>query len=78
MQAPRELEVERNIHNHLVQVGEPLQFGTVDGMVEFLVMRGFSQVYNVTSEADKKAYFPGANEGRAVSSLLNFVHAVIE
>ena len=64
---------------NLEKSGTPLQFGLDERTVDiFLSQRGFSQVHNVTSEDYKNAYFQGANKGRAVSSLLNFVHAVIE
>ncbi len=73
------LEVGRNIHNHLLQIGEPLQFGIEDDGVEaFLSQRGFSEIENVTSEDYKRAYFHGANKDRAVCSLMSFVHATIE
>lgn len=72
------LEAGRNIHNQLVQLGEPLQFGIDDGKIEeFLVGRGFSQARNVTSLDYKRTYFSSANEGRTVSSLLCFAHAVV-
>jgi len=72
-------DTEKNIRNFLKQVGEPMQFGLEAGAVEeFLTERGFSHVQNVTSEDYKKAYFRGANEGRMVCDLVNFVHAVIK
>ena len=56
-------EAGKNIHDHLAQVGEPLQFGIKEGTVEtFLVQRGFSKVCNVTSEDYKKAYFHGVSQ----------------
>jgi O-methyltransferase involved in polyketide biosynthesis len=59
------LEVGRNIHNHLKQVGEPLQFGIQEGQVEkFLEERGFSQVCNVTSEEYKRMYYHDVNKDR--------------
>lgn len=74
-----ELQTGKNIHNHLLQIGEPLQFGIEDGGVEaFLSQRGFSHVKNVTSEDYKRAYFHGANKDRAVCSLMSFVHATVE
>ncbi len=73
------LEVGRNIHNHLVQLGELLQFGIEEGTVEaFLTKRGFSKIQNVTSGDYKKAYFHGVNKDRTVCSLMLFVHAVVE
>lgn len=74
-----ELEAGKNIHNYLVQVGEPLKFGIKEGMVEtFLAERGFSRVKDVTAEEYKKMYFHGVNKDRNVCSLLSFVHAGIE
>jgi len=55
-----QLEVGRNIHDHLAQIGEPLQFGIKEVTVEaFLEERGFSRVCNITGEDYKKAYFRG-------------------
>lgn len=74
-----ELEVGKNIHDHLTQLGEPLQFGIKEGTVEeFLMQRGFSQVRNVTSEDNKRTYFHGANKDRTVCSLMSFAHAAVE
>jgi methyltransferase (TIGR00027 family) len=74
-----QLEVGRNIHNQLIQAGEPMQFGIEEGTVEkFLEERGFSQVCNVTSEEYKKMYYHGVNKDREVCSLMSFVHAVVE
>lgn len=74
-----ELEAGKNIHNYLVQIGEPLKFGITEGMVEsFLIERGFSGVVNVTAEEYKKMYFHGINKDRKVNSLLFFAHAGIE
>lgn len=74
-----ELDAGKNIHNYLVQVGEPLKFGIKEGMVEpFLAERGFSRVKDVTDEEYKEMYFHGVNKDRKVSSLLFFAHAIIE
>lgn len=74
-----ELEVGKNLHNHLAEIGEPLQFGIKERTVEiFLVERGFSRVQNVTAEEYKKMYFHGINKDREVCSLYSFVHALIE
>ncbi len=74
-----ELEAGKNIHNYLIQIGEPLKFGIKEEMVKtFLTERGFSKVQNVNAEEYKKMYFRGENKEREVSSLLFFVHAVIE
>jgi methyltransferase (TIGR00027 family) len=74
-----ELEVGRNLHSHLAELGESLQFGIKEGKVEaFLHDRGFSRVQNVTAEEYKKMYFHGVNENREVCSLYYFANAVIE
>jgi O-methyltransferase involved in polyketide biosynthesis len=74
-----QLEVGKNIHNHLKQLGEPLKFGIEEGMAEkFLQERGFSQVCNVNSEDYKEMYFQGVNKYRSVCSLILFAHAIIQ
>lgn len=71
------LEVGINIRNHLIELGEPLQFGIKEDEIEdFLMQFGFSGIQNVTSEDYKKAYFHGINDNRDVCELLYFVHAV--
>lgn len=72
------LEIGQNIRNHLVKIGEPLQFGIKEQEMEnFLKEFGFSSIENVTSEDYKKAYFQGKNEKRDVCELLYFAHAVV-
>jgi len=71
------LETAKNIRDHLIQLGEPLQFG-ISEAEPFLEERGFSQVRTITSEDYKREYFNGPNKDRAVCSLLYFVNAVIE
>ncbi|MFA0833035.1 MAG: SAM-dependent methyltransferase [Methanobacterium formicicum] len=72
------LEVGQNIRNHLLKIGEPLQFGIEEEEIEnFLKEFGFSSIENVTSEDYKKAYFQGKNEKRDVCELLYFAHAVV-
>lgn len=72
------LEIGQNIMNHLVKIGEPLQFGIKEQEMEnFLKEFGFSSIENVTSEDYKKAYFQGKNENREVCELLYFAHAVV-
>lgn len=74
-----DLECGRNMWAHVSQMGEPFLFGIEDGALEtFLAERGFTKIQNVTDEDYKEAYFKGVNEGRAVFSLLYFVHAEIE
>lgn len=72
------LEVGQNIRNHLIELGEPLQFGIKEELIEdFLEEFGFSNIKNVTSENYKKAYFHGKNENREVCTLLYFAYAVV-
>jgi len=74
-----DLEAGRNIHDQLVQLGEPLKFGIKEGTVEiFLEARGFSRVHNVTSEDLKRTYFREANGGRALCNMLSFAYATLE
>lgn len=55
-----ELEVGRNLHGHLAQLGEPLLFGIQEGAAEtFLASRGFSEVREVTSRDFERTYFLG-------------------
>lgn len=73
------LEIGTNIRNHLVEQGEPLQFGIKEEKIEdFLTEFGFSGIQNVTSENYKDLYFHGKNENRDVCELLYFAHAVVE
>lgn len=73
------LEIGTNIRNHLIQIGEPLQFGIKEDEIEdFLTQFGFSEIQNVTSEDYKKLYFHGLNKNRDVCELLYFAHAVVE
>lgn len=72
------LQIGQNIRNHLIKIGEPLQFGIKEEEIEnFLKEFGFSSIENVTSEDYKKAYFQGKNEKRDVCELLYFAHAVV-
>lgn len=74
-----ELEIGKNIHNYLAEVGEPLQFGIKEERVEnFLEARGFSEIRNVTAEEYKKLYSHGVNKDRNVCSLLLFAHAKVK
>lgn len=73
------LEVGQNIRNHLIEIGEPLQFGIEEEeMEDYLVEFGFSNVKNITSEDYKKAYFHGKNKDRDVCSLLYFANAIVK
>lgn len=73
------LEIGNNIRNHVIEQGEPLQFGIDEEKLEkFLSKRGFKKIQNVTSEDYKKAYFHGKNGNREVCDLLYFAHAINE
>ncbi len=73
------LDIGVNIRNHLIQLGEPLQFGIKENEVNnFLIEFGFSNIKNITSEDYRKAYFHGVNKDRDVCELLYFAHAVVE
>ncbi len=72
------LEIGNNIRNHLIQLGEPLQFGIKEEEVEeFLKEFGFSNIKNITSEDYKRAYFHGKNQNRDVCSLLLFAQGEV-
>jgi methyltransferase (TIGR00027 family) len=72
------LEIGNNIRNHLIKLGEPLQFGINEEEIEdFLIDFGFSDINNVTSEDYQKLYFHGKNQNREVCSLLYFASAVV-
>ena len=73
------LEIGKNLRDYTNGEGAPLQFGIKwDKIEDFLMQFGFSRIQNVTSEDYKKACFNGKNEIRNVSSILYFVHAVVE
>jgi methyltransferase, putative, TIGR00027 family len=74
-----ELEVGKNMREYAAKQGEHFKFGIKEEEVEtFLAKRGFSQIYNVTSEDYKKMYFQGINKDKSVCSLMLFVHAVVQ
>ena len=60
------------------QEGSALQFGFEEGRVgAYLRARGFAEVVTVNALACKARYFPAAGPGRRVSSMFNFVRAVV-
>jgi O-methyltransferase involved in polyketide biosynthesis len=62
-----------------MDVGEPFMSGIKEGEIEnFLTLRGFSKIENVTSKDYRKMYFSGKNEGREMNSLLSFAYAAVE
>jgi methyltransferase (TIGR00027 family) len=59
--------------------GEGLVFGIEEGQVEeFLRVRGYTQILNVTSEDLKKIYFTGANQTRTIAPIYAIAHASVE
>lgn len=59
--------------------GEGLVFGIEEGQaVEFLRVRGYTQIQYVTGEDLKKLYFTGVNLTRAVAPTYAIVHATVE
>jgi methyltransferase (TIGR00027 family) len=59
--------------------GEGLVFGIEEGQVEeFLRVRGYTQVQNVTSEDLKRLYFTGVNQTRTIAPIYAIVHATVE
>jgi methyltransferase (TIGR00027 family) len=74
-----ELEAGRNWRKGVMDVGEPFMSGIKEGEIEnFLTLRGFSKIENVTSKDYRKMYFSGKNEGREMNSLLSFAYAAVE
>ena len=59
--------------------GEGLVFGIEEGQVdEFLRVRGYTQIQNVTSEDLKRAYFTGVNQTRTIAPIYAIVHATVK
>jgi methyltransferase (TIGR00027 family) len=59
--------------------GEGLVFGIEEGQVEeFLRVRGYTQIQNVTSEDLKRIYFAGVNQTRTIAPIYAIVHATAE
>jgi methyltransferase (TIGR00027 family) len=58
--------------------GEGLVFGIEEGQVEeFLRVRGYTQVQNVTSKDLKRIYFTGVNQTRAIAPIYAIVYATV-
>lgn len=59
--------------------GEGLIFGIEEGKVEeFLRVRGYTEIKNVTSEDLKKAYFTGVNQTRTIAPVYAIVRATVK
>jgi O-methyltransferase involved in polyketide biosynthesis len=71
-----ELEEALALREGLKQIGEEIVFGiSPDRINEFMQIRGFSVIRNLTGEDYKKAYFSGANKNRTASEMFVFIHA---
>jgi methyltransferase (TIGR00027 family) len=58
--------------------GEGLVFGIEEGQVEeFLRVRGYTQIQNVTSKDLERIYFTGVNRTRTVAPIYAIVHATV-
>jgi methyltransferase (TIGR00027 family) len=58
--------------------GEGLVFGIEEGQVEeFLRVRGYTQIQNVTSKDLKRIYFTGVNQARTIAPIYAIVHATV-
>jgi methyltransferase (TIGR00027 family) len=59
--------------------GEGLVFGIEEGQVEeFLRVRGYTQICNVTGQDLKRVYFTGVNRTRAIAPIYAIVHATVK
>jgi len=59
--------------------GSPLQFGIAqDKMEEFFMQRGFETVTVMNATACKEKYFTGGRQNRSISSIFNFIHAMVQ
>ena len=73
-----DLEEALALREGLRQIGEEIVFGiSPDRINEFMQIRGFSVIQNLTGEDYKKAYFKGANKNRTASEMFIFVHAKV-
>ena len=71
-----ELEEARALREGLKRIGEEIVFGiSPDQINEFMQIRGFSVIQNLTGEDYRKTYFNGANKNRTVSEMFIFVQA---
>jgi methyltransferase (TIGR00027 family) len=60
------------------RLGEALLFGIEEGTIEaFLGPRGFSVITNANSDFMKRRYFTGINQSRAITPIVEIVHAAI-
>jgi O-methyltransferase involved in polyketide biosynthesis len=58
--------------------GEKMVFGIRKGTIqEFLKIRGFNKIENITSDKLQKMYFNGKNENRCVAPVYAIVHASV-
>jgi methyltransferase (TIGR00027 family) len=58
--------------------GEGLVFGIEEGQAEeFLRVRGYTQICNVTGQDLERIYFTGANRTRTIAPIYAIVHATV-
>jgi methyltransferase (TIGR00027 family) len=70
-------EVARMQRSRLL-TGEGLTFGIEEGQVEeFLRLRGYTRIHNLSSQDLHRAYFSGVNQSRSVAPVYAIVHAVV-
>ena len=73
-----ELAEARALREGLSRIGEEIVFGiSPDRINEFLQIRGFSVIQNLTGEEYRKANFNGVNKNRAVSEMFIFVQGKV-
>jgi methyltransferase (TIGR00027 family) len=71
-----ELEEALALREGLKRIGEEIVFGILpDRINEFMQIRGFSVIRNLTGEDYRKTYFNGVNKNRIVSKMFIFVQA---
>jgi O-methyltransferase involved in polyketide biosynthesis len=73
-----ELKEARALREGLSRIGEEIVFGiSPDRINEFMHVRGFSVIQNLTVEDYRKTYFNGVNKNRTVSEMFIFVQAMV-
>jgi methyltransferase (TIGR00027 family) len=71
-----EITEARALRDGLRRIGEEIVFGISPNRInEFMQVRGFSVIQNLTVEDYRKIYFNGVNKNRTVSEMFIFVQA---
>ncbi|HSW12329.1 MAG TPA: hypothetical protein VLI06_05770 [Solimonas sp.] len=64
--------------NSVKRMGDGLLFGIEEGTIDaFLSQRGFAVARNANHEFLKQRYFTGVNKTRAITPIIEIVHALI-